>query len=116
MAALSKGETCDIYGDGLTSRDFCFVANAVQANLRAALVEGAVTDTIYNVSVGDKTSLTQLFAHIRDRIAKVKPAVASLQARHLPERKGDIRDSQANTTLIREKLGYAPTHSGRAGA
>ena len=58
IAALAKGQRCEIYGDGETSRDFCYVANAVQANLLAAIAEGPqVTDCAYNVAVGGRTSL-----------------------------------------------------------
>lgn len=112
MAALSKGQACDLYGDGQTSRDFCFVANAVQSNLRAALAEGpAVTDAVYNIAVGERTSLVELHRLIRERIAKVRPGAKDLAPRHLPERKGDIRDSQADTSRARDRLGYAPTHT-----
>ncbi len=110
-AALARGEACEIYGDGLTSRDFCFVANAVQANLRAALAEGsAVTDTVYNVSVGGKTSLNELYALIRAQVAAQKPEVARLEPVYRPARPGDIRDSQADISKIVGALGYAPTH------
>lgn len=114
LAALSKGEVCDIHGDGLTSRDFCYVANAVQANLRAALAQGAsVTDTVYNVAVGDRTSLTQIYQMLRERVAAAlgNTALASLAPRHKPERPGDIRDSQANISWAQSQLGYEPTHT-----
>lgn len=112
MAALASGRQCDVYGDGRTSRDFCYVANVVQANLRAALAEGeGVSDRAYNVAVGDRTSLVELHAMIRERIAKARPPVKDLQPRHLPPRAGDIRDSQADTRLARARLGYAPTHT-----
>lgn len=112
LAALARGEACEINGDGLTSRDFCFVANAVQANLRAALAEGpGVTDSVYNVAVGHRTSLNELYALIRAHVAKVKPQVKDLPPRYQPERPGDIRDSQADITRARERLGYEPTHT-----
>jgi len=112
MAALARGEACDINGDGLTSRDFCFVANAVQANLRAALAEGAgVTDGVYNIAVGDKTSLNALYELIRAHVAKAKPEVKDLPPRYQPERPGDIKDSQADVSKARERLGYQPTHT-----
>lgn len=112
MAALAAGQPCDINGDGSTSRDFCFVLNAVQANLRAALstVPGC-TDTVYNVAVGDKTSLVQLYELIRARVATRRPEVASLAPNFRPFRAGDIKDSQADISRAREKLGYAPTHT-----
>lgn len=112
MALLFAGQPCELNGDGTTSRDFCFVLNAVQANLRGALAQGAdVSDTVYNVAVGDKTSLTQLYGFIRERVAKTRPEVKDLAPKHQPFRAGDIKDSQADITRARERLGYAPTHS-----
>jgi UDP-N-acetylglucosamine 4-epimerase len=112
MAALSRGEPCDINGDGRTSRDFCFVANVVQANLRAALAQGpGVTGGVYNVAVGGKTSLTELYGMIRARVAEVRPGVEELPPRFQPERPGDIKDSQADVSKARELLGYQPTHT-----
>jgi UDP-N-acetylglucosamine/UDP-N-acetylgalactosamine 4-epimerase len=111
LAALAEGKPVEIYGDGRTSRDFCFVANAVQANLLAALKVGAVSDTVYNVSVGGKTSLSELFGLLRDRVAAIRPAAATAAPVHLPERVGDIRDSQADINHIQRALGYEPTHS-----
>jgi UDP-N-acetylglucosamine 4-epimerase len=112
MMALGRGHACEINGDGSTSRDFCFVANAVQANLRAALTTDAnATDTVYNVAVGQKTSLLELHAMIRARIAKKHPAVAALEPTFNPFRPGDIKDSLANIDRARERLGYAPTHT-----
>ena len=114
LQALARGEVCDIHGDGLTSRDFCFIANAVQANLRAALSpDPNVSDTVYNVAVGERTSLTELYELIRARVAATlgKPTLALLRPRYLPERPGDIRDSQANISRAQTLLGYEPTHS-----
>lgn len=112
ISSLSRGEACDIYGDGKTSRDFCFVSNVVQANVRAALAQGpAVTDAVYNIAVGHKTSLNELYSMIRDCVAKVRPRVAGLAPRHLDERPGDIRDSQADISRAFERLGYRPSHT-----
>ncbi len=106
MAALQQGEPCVINGDGSTSRDFCFVKNAVQANLKAATtqVPGA-TDTVYNVAVGDKTSLLELYAMLAERLGVTRAPVFQ------PFRAGDIKDSQADISRAKEKLGYAPTHT-----
>ncbi len=112
MAALTEEKPCLINGDGSTSRDFCFVANAVQANIRAALtqVPGA-TDAVYNVAVGGKTSLLELYELIRTRLARQRPSIAALEPVFQPFRAGDIKDSQADISRAREKLGYAPTHT-----
>ncbi|MCA3012430.1 MAG: SDR family oxidoreductase [Myxococcaceae bacterium] len=112
VAALEAGAPCDINGDGSTSRDFCFVLNAVQANLRGALAPGpGVSDSVYNVAVGDKTSLLELYALVRERVASRRPEVRALSPRHQPFRVGDIKDSQADISRARERLGYAPTHT-----
>jgi UDP-N-acetylglucosamine/UDP-N-acetylgalactosamine 4-epimerase len=107
LAALSRGEAGKINGDGSTSRDFCFVANAVQANLRAALAEGA-SDNVYNIAVGHRTSLTQLYALIQERLGGEANALKPI---FQPERAGDIKDSQADISKARERLGYQPTHT-----
>ena len=112
MAALLSGQPCLINGDGSTSRDFCFVANAVQANLRAALtLSPGATDSVYNVAIGGKTSLLELYQLIRARLATQRPALATLEPTFQPFRPGDIKDSQADITKAQEKLGYAPTHT-----
>ena len=109
--ALLKGETVFINGDGETSRDFCFVANAVQANLLAAVAADEAKDQVYNVAVGEKTSLNQLFFFLRDSIAKyfthfgdeIKPVYRDF-------RSGDVRHSQAAIGKACKSLGYNPTH------
>ena len=112
MAALQHGEPCVVNGDGSTSRDFCFVANAVQANLKAARTQHAgATDTVYNVAVGQKTSLLELYRMIRARLSVGQPPLATLEPTFQPFRPGDIKDSLADISLAREKLGYAPTHT-----
>lgn len=114
LAALARGEAVQLNGDGKTSRDFCFVANAVQANLRSALAQGSnVSDTVYNVAVGDRTSLMQLHDMIRERVISTlkKPELSALTPTYQPERAGDIRDSQADISKASERLGYAPTHT-----
>jgi UDP-N-acetylglucosamine/UDP-N-acetylgalactosamine 4-epimerase len=107
LAALSRGEAGKINGDGSTSRDFCFVANAVQANLRAALAEGA-SDSVYNIAVGHRTSLTQLYSMIQKCLGG---EAHDLKPISQPERAGDIKDSQADISKAKERLGYHPTHT-----
>ncbi len=112
VAALFDSQPCELHGDGSTSRDFCFVLNAVQANLRAALAPGEdVSDTVYNVAVGDRTSLLELYALIRARVAAHRPDVANLAPVHRPFRAGDIKDSQADIGRAVARLGYHPTHT-----
>ncbi len=114
-AALLAGETVFINGDGETSRDFCYVANAVQANLLAAttLEEGALNQ-VYNVAVGDRTTLNLLFALLRDGLAG-QGVAAGTQAVHRDFRAGDVRHSQADISKAARLLGYVPSHALRAG-
>ena len=112
---LLAGRECRINGDGETSRDFCFVENVVQANLLAATARGDVTGGVYNVAVGGRTTLNQLFGWIRDGLARFRPEVAGAEPAYAPFREGDVRHSQADITKARERLGYAPTHTVEAG-
>ncbi len=107
--ALLKGETVFINGDGETSRDFCFVANAVQANLLAACSQEEAKDQVYNVAVGDRTTLNQLFAALRDALQTdgVDPAT---QPVYRDFRAGDVRHSQADIGKAQRLMGYAPTY------
>jgi UDP-N-acetylglucosamine 4-epimerase len=112
VEALQKGEPCHLHGDGTTSRDFCFVANAVQANVKAALTTSpGATGRVYNIAVGGKTSLLELYRMIRERLAVTRPAIATLEPVFQPFRAGDIKDSQADISLAQDKLKYVPTHT-----
>ena len=114
-ARLMKGEPCEIFGDGSTSRDFCFIANVVQANILAATSGGEATGEVYNVACGGETSLNELFYMIRDSLASWVPSVAALEPRHSPERAGDIRRSLADVSKARRLLGYVPSHTAPEG-
>jgi UDP-N-acetylglucosamine 4-epimerase len=116
VAAMLRGEACTINGDGETSRDFCYVANAVQANLRAGLAEyKADVAQVYNVAVGDRTSLVELHDLIAGMLV-TEQAVAQVAApAFAPFRAGDVRHSLADIGKARTHLGYAPTHDVHAG-
>ncbi len=116
VAAMLRGETCVINGDGETSRDFCFVANAVQANLRAGLATlNADTPQVYNVAVGDRTTLLQVHGLIAEQLQRRRPDLTVAAPRHADFRAGDVRHSLADVSKARTQLGYAPTHDVRAG-
>jgi UDP-N-acetylglucosamine 4-epimerase len=120
-AALLQGEPVHINGDGETSRDFCFVANAVQANLLAATTAEPVIasearqsmkpalNQVYNVAVGDRTTLNILFALLRDNLI-AHGVNADAQPVYRDFREGDVRHSQADNGKVQRLLGYAPTH------
>ncbi len=109
IAAMVSGDQIEIYGDGSTSRDFCYVANAVQANLRAALAGDQAQNQVYNVAVGERTSLNQLFGLLRDGLARHQVHYGKEPA-HADFRRGDVLHSEADIAKARERLGYAPTH------
>ena len=109
IAAMIGGSQIEIYGDGSTSRDFCYIANAVQANLRAALAGDEAQNQVYNVAVGERTSLNQLFGLLRDGLARHQVHYDKEPA-HADFRRGDVRHSEADISKARERLGYAPTH------
>ena len=108
-AAMLAGEAVTINGDGATSRDFCYVANAVQANLRAALFAPAGEAAALNVAVGDRTDLNQLFGLLRDGLA-ARGVRYDLPAVHADFRAGDVRHSLADIGAAGRLIGYAPTH------
>ena len=111
IAGMLEGKPPVIFGDGSSSRDFCYVDNIVQANLLAGTAEDpAVTGTVYNCGCNGRTDLRQLFAMIRDNLAKDAPEVASLEPVFEAPRAGDIPHSQAAIDKIAAALGYAPTH------
>lgn len=114
--AMLRREPVVINGDGQTSRDFCYVANAVQANLRAAVAESLPSaHEVYNVAVGERTSLLELFALIRDQLSHFDPAVAACEPVFADFRPGDVRHSLADIDKARRELGYQPTHDVAAG-
>jgi UDP-N-acetylglucosamine 4-epimerase len=105
-AAMLEGREVMINGDGETSRDFCYIANAVQANLLAATTDNPdATNQVYNVAVGERTSLNDLYAEIR-RLLETDEA----RPKYGPFRAGDVRHSLADISKARRLLGYEPTH------
>ena len=110
-ASLLKGEPVYINGDGETSRDFCYIENAVQANLLAATVtnENAVNQ-VYNVAVADRTSLNQLYLHLRDNLASQFPHLKDAQPVFRDFRAGDVRHSLADISKAQTLLGYKPRY------
>ena len=112
VAAMIRGEPVRINGTGETSRDFCYVANVVQANLLAATVaEPAALNQAYNVAAGRRTTLVELFALLRDRLVARHPRLAGLSPEHAPFREGDVLHSLADIGKARRLLGYEPTHT-----
>jgi UDP-N-acetylglucosamine 4-epimerase len=116
IRALLSEQPVQIYGDGETTRDFCYVANVVQANLLAATSgRPQALNQIYNVAVGGRTSLNELFRTLRELLTPVAPYVEHAQPEYRPFRPGDVRHSQADISKAKRLLGYEPTHEVRKG-
>ena len=109
--SLIVGDTVYINGDGETSRDFCYIDNAVQANILAATTsnEDAI-DNIYNVAVGDRTTLNELFNCIKSGLLDKYPHLDSVKPEYRDFRKGDVRHSQADISKANKLLDYEPSH------
>ncbi len=111
IASLIKGEPVYINGDGETSRDFCFIANVVQANMLAAISQRAdAFNQVYNVAVGDRTTLNELYAQLHTNLVLAYPHLQGTQPVYREFREGDVRHSLANICKAQELLGFAPTH------
>jgi UDP-N-acetylglucosamine 4-epimerase len=107
---MTAGRPVEIYGDGSTSRDFCYVANAVQANILAALAGDDAQNQVYNVAVGERTSLVELFSLLREGLGRHQvhydrePLFRDFRA-------GDVLHTQADISKAQKMLGFAPTHN-----
>jgi len=111
IAALIKGETLYIKGDGETSRDFTYVENVIQANLLAALTDNPEADNqVYNIALNERTSLTQLYEMIRTLLEEQFPQLVKHRPEYAEFRPGDVRHSQADISKATELLGFMPTH------
>ncbi len=115
LVAMLAGEPVTIYGDGETTRDFCYIDNVVQANLLAALASApAAVGEVYNIAVGGRMSLNELHATLAALVRGHRRGVPP-PPRYEPFRPGDVRHSQASIDKARERLGYVPTHDVREG-
>jgi UDP-N-acetylglucosamine 4-epimerase len=109
VAAQIQGDDIFINGDGKTSRDFCYIDNAVQANLLAATVQNPeATNQIYNVALGERTSLNELYKLITESLEK-KCELAPIKLIYQDFRAGDVRHSLADISKAKKLLGYCPT-------
>ncbi len=111
VASMLNNETVYINGDGETSRDFCFIDNAVQANILAATAESdEAADQVYNVALNDQTTLTELFNLIRDELKARLPDLDIPDPVYRDFRAGDVRHSRADISKAQSLLGYDPTY------
>lgn len=107
-AAMISGDDVFINGDGETSRDFCFIENTVQANILAATTQNdEAKNQVYNVAVGDRTTLNGLFNAIKAALNE-NGVIYTKEPIYRDFRAGDVRHSQADVSKIKNLLGYAP--------
>jgi len=112
VANMLEGRPCVINGDGATSRDFCYVDNVTQANLLAAATANPqALNTVYNIAVGERTTLHELYTMIRDRLIPFRPGLRGTEPHFGPFRQGDIRHSLSDIGKAARLLSYSPTHT-----
>jgi len=104
--AMIQGEEINIFGDGFTSRDFCYVDNAVQANILAAISSISKSE-VFNIAYGDNTNLNNLYEKIKENL-KLNKINYELKPVYKDFRDGDVRHSQADISKATNILGYSP--------
>ncbi len=109
-ADMIKGEDVFINGDGETSRDFCFIENTVQMNILAATAPDEAKDEVYNVAVGDRTTLNELYKAIQEALKEYN-MIINKKPIYQGFREGDVRHSQADISKAVNKLGYKPLYN-----
>lgn len=109
-SAMLKGKNVYINGDGETSRDFCYIDNVVQMNLLAATANDEVKNEVYNVAVGGRTTLNELYFAIKEALQEQGVSVKGKPI-YRAFRDGDVRHSQADIRKAQDKLGYNYSHS-----
>lgn len=108
IGSMLEKQSVIINGDGLTSRDFCFIDNAVQANVLAATSERSVQGEVFNIALGDETTLIELFFLLRGAL-KEKGFSYPFNPEYGEFRDGDVRHSRADISKATRLLGYCPT-------
>ena len=113
---LMQHQSPTINGTGEYSRDFTYIDNVIQMNHRAMLTDNpAAINQVYNTAVGDRTTLNELVAYLKEFLSNHDAKIADVEIKHGPNRAGDIPHSLASVDKARNLLGYEPTHNIRAG-
>jgi len=124
ISSMLKHEEVFINGDGSTSRDFSYVDNVVQANILSASLgmelnsenkKKDIPSLVFNVAVGERTSLSELYVYLRDSLAESYPHLKGVEPTYRDFRSGDVMHSQADISKARNLLGYQPSHSVKDG-
>ena len=111
VSAFLDNETIYINGDGETSRDFCYIENTIQANILSATATEDAKNEVYNVAVGGRTTLNDLYKAIRTGLSSNQAELAKVEPTYRDFRAGDVRHSQADINKAKTKLGYEPSHT-----
>jgi UDP-N-acetylglucosamine 4-epimerase len=115
VEAMITNKPVLINGDGETSRDFCYIDNTIQVNILAAVAKEETANQIYNVAVGDRTTLNNLFELIRAGLEKDYPHLNDFKPNYQDFRDGDVKHSLADISKSKNLLGYTPSHRIDAG-
>lgn len=116
ISAMLRREPVQINGDGETSRDFCFIDNIIHANILAATTNNPeAINQVYNIAVGERTTLNQLFNYLQSGLRKRQSSLAEMKPVYADFRPGDVRHSLADISKAQRLLGYAPEHSTQQG-
>ena len=116
IISILKGERVQIYGDGKTSRDFCYIDNVIQANILSALsTDKNSQNQIYNIALNDETSLLDLYKMIVDVVHTKDPSVKILEPSYGNFRAGDVKHSRADISKAKKLLSYSPSHKIKEG-
>lgn len=107
ISKIINGQQVQINGDGETTRDFCYIDNVIQMNIIAATDSNTNTD-VYNVALGDRTSLNSLYSEIVSQLIEQQIINESIPPLYVEFRAGDVRHSQADISKAVEALGYTP--------
>ena len=109
LKLLLHDEVCTINGDGKQSRDFTYIDNVIEANLKACLAPSDAAGEAYNIGSGGREFLIDIYYDLCKALGK------NIEPKFGPPRKGDVRDSNADITKAREKLGYDPDYDFASG-
>jgi UDP-N-acetylglucosamine 4-epimerase len=116
IASIIKGKAVFINGNGETSRDFCYVDNVCQANILAATsIKDGVGNQIYNIAVGERTTLKELYVNIKNLLLRDTPSIENIEPIYRDFRVGDVMHSQANINKAKILLGYEPKYNVKKG-
>jgi UDP-N-acetylglucosamine 4-epimerase len=116
IGELLNNKVPTINGDGETSRDFCYIENVIQANLLSATTENPeAINQVYNVALGSRTTLNELFNMIKELLSDYDATIKNITPLYGPFRSGDVRHSQADIQKVKNLLGYNPTYDVKKG-